>query len=35
VIGIAWQFKNIVAWVRPQPLYGDISGTSVKNQSRP
>ena len=35
VIGIAWQFKNIVSWVRPQPLYGDISGTSVKNQSRP
>jgi hypothetical protein len=35
VIGIAWQFKNIAAWVRPQPLYGDISGTSVKNQSRP
>ena len=35
VIAIAWQFKNIVAWVRPQPLYGDISGTSVKNQSRP
>ena len=35
VIGIAWQFKNIVAWVRPQPLYGDISGTSVKNESRP
>ena len=35
VIGIAWQFKNIVAWVRPQPLYGNISGTSVKNQSRP
>ena len=35
VIGIAWQFKNIAAWVRPQPLYGDISGASVKNQSRP
>jgi len=35
VIAIAGQFKNIVAWVRPQPLYGDISGTSVKNQSRP
>ena len=35
VVGIAWQFKNIAAWVRPQPLYGDISGTSVKNQSRP
>jgi hypothetical protein len=35
VIGIAWQFKNIVAWVRPQPLYGDISGASVKDQSAP
>ena len=33
VIGIGWQFKNIAAWVRSQPLYGDISGTSVKDRS--
>jgi hypothetical protein len=33
-VGIGWQFKNLAAWVRSQPLYGDISGTSVKNQSR-
>jgi hypothetical protein len=33
VIGMAWQFKNIAAWVRSEPLYGDISGTSVKDQS--
>ena len=35
VIGMAWQFKNIAVWVRSEPLYGDISGTSVKDQSGP
>jgi len=34
-VGIGWQFKNIAAWVRSQPLYGDISGTSVKDQGAP
>jgi hypothetical protein len=34
-VGIGWQFKNIAAWVRSQPLYGDISGVSVKDQSAP
>ena len=34
-VGIGWQFKNLAAWVRSQPLYGDISGTSVKDQSGP
>jgi hypothetical protein len=32
-VGIGWQFKNIAAWIRSQPLYGDISGTSVKDHS--
>jgi hypothetical protein len=32
VIGIGWQFKNIVAWARTAPLYGNISGTSVKDR---
>jgi hypothetical protein len=30
VVGIAWQFKNIAAWVGMHPLLGAISGTSVK-----
>ena len=34
-VGIGWQFKNIATWVRSQPLYGDISGVSVKDQSAP
>jgi hypothetical protein len=34
-IGIGWQLKNIAAWVRSEPLYGDISGTTVKDQSGP
>ena len=34
-VGIGWQFKNIAAWIRSQPLYGDISGASVKDQSGP
>jgi hypothetical protein len=34
-VGIGWQVKNLAAWVRSQPLYGDISGTSVKNQTAP
>ena len=34
-VGIGWQSKNIAAWVRSQPLYGGISGTSVKDQSAP
>jgi hypothetical protein len=34
-VGIGWQLKNIAAWVRSQPLYGDISGTSVRDQSGP
>jgi hypothetical protein len=32
-VGIGWQFKNIAAWIRSQPFYGDISGTSVKDHS--
>ncbi len=35
VAGIAWQFRNIAAWIRSTPLYGDISGTSVRNHSGP
>jgi hypothetical protein len=34
IVGIVWQLKNIVAWARTSPLYGSISGTSVKDGSR-
>jgi hypothetical protein len=33
VVGIGWQFKNIAAAVRSTPLYGEISGTSVRDHS--
>jgi hypothetical protein len=33
--GIGWQLKNLAAWVRSQPLYGNISGASVKDQRGP
>jgi hypothetical protein len=32
VVGIGWQFKNIATAIRPTPLYGDISGASVRDQ---
>lgn len=35
VVGIGWQFKNIATAIRSTPLYGDISGTSVRDQRRP
>jgi hypothetical protein len=31
-VGMGWQLNNISAWVRPRPLYGNVSGTSVKNR---
>ena len=34
-VGIGWQFKNIGAWIRTIPLYGEISGTSVRDHSGP
>jgi hypothetical protein len=33
VLGIGWQFKNIAAAIRSVPLYGDISGTAVRDRS--
>jgi hypothetical protein len=30
-VGIGWQLRNITAAVRSAPLYGDISGTSVRD----
>jgi hypothetical protein len=35
LVGVGWQSTNIAKWVRSQPLLGDISGTSVKNQGGP
>jgi hypothetical protein len=34
-LGIGWQFKNIAAAIRSTPLYGEISGTSVRDQRGP
>ena len=31
-VGISWQYKNLSAWVESKPLYGNISGRSVKDQ---
>jgi hypothetical protein len=31
-IGVSWQFKNISSWSGAHPLYGDISGNSVRDQ---
>ena len=33
VLGVSWQFKNIATAIRSTPLYGDISGTAVRDRS--
>jgi hypothetical protein len=32
VLGVTWQFKNISTAIRSTPLYGEISGTAVRDQ---
>jgi hypothetical protein len=31
VVGVAWQYKNIATAVRSTPLYGELSGTTVRD----
>jgi hypothetical protein len=33
VLGVGWQYKNIATAIRATPLYGDLSGTAVRDRN--